>query len=419
MKRQRQNDFEALAVRVLVDMCRPTLLGDGAFSAEFHLLRNVLRSLRSRVARSVSLHHKSCHGLWGPNSVMKRELLEQLYIALRKDLVHKAVVLCLNGETCSCDASAFTQVVAQLEASQALFYNALINKFLEQAKTNHFSLGALQILQDTLTTLLGSGLGVVLCIHSIEHFALAADRISYIFSGLMHECQSSSSGISIVVTSQSQDMVLEKRLSSRLCCEMWPLPQHRINISSLFHEWEAQVEDAIIEKGLQTSFQKWRKAYQAKLQNVEVQRALDETLARTDSISTSVLSTLLPFARADHDSFTMLSLKRVEEGFFHREHVLVLFHLLTLIRSGRATRKDVFQKIHVNARLVTLDVELATRLLLRWGVLLETTGGVLRFCSPESRVTCFLCEVLKSPQCRTRIGFDDHESAAFLKELQA
>jgi hypothetical protein len=97
--------------------------------------------------------------------------------------------------------------------------SALSSKLFERVGTT-----ALDALQRALVEVNEAGLSLLVLVTDIARFASRCDRVAYLLSGIMHECAERGGGVSLVCASESSDFALEKRLSSRLCCEVWLCP---------------------------------------------------------------------------------------------------------------------------------------------------------------------------------------------------
>lgn len=96
---------------------------------------------------------------------------------------------------------------------------------LSLLKAPQTALSTLSSLQDALILLNKEGVSLVVCIHNATRFSVWCDRLMYILSGLMHDVDERTGGMSLIMTTTGPDMrQTEKRLSSRLTCEMCFVP---------------------------------------------------------------------------------------------------------------------------------------------------------------------------------------------------
>lgn len=110
--------------------------------------------------------------------------------------------------------------------------------------------GTLSALQDCLLSLNKLGVGIVACVNDVARFGVWCDRMMYLISGLMHGTGEDGvgAGMALILTSPTADLRhTEKRLSSRLTCEMWHVAAPASSIADIMSHVMAAVETLLID----------------------------------------------------------------------------------------------------------------------------------------------------------------------------
>ena len=240
----------------------------------------VFRRLRLSIVTAAKLGHRSCHAVWGSSGSGKTQLLRLVADSLRK--VPGMLVVPLDGGTLQGDDEAVRRFVSEL---RSFFQSSSASAFLAKHRSTipqqlaelcdpphedgHSDLDgdedggggsialpkrpplphqALAVLQATLVAMNKGGVSMTILIDRATRFATWCDRLMYVLSGLMHEVDQRVGGMSLLLSSMCADMRgIEKRLSSRLTCEMWFLPRLQPSVVQLVDEAAKSSERLLLE----------------------------------------------------------------------------------------------------------------------------------------------------------------------------
>jgi Cdc6-like AAA superfamily ATPase len=255
----------------------------------FHLdvkHRDLLTQLCANIGGASTLGHRTCHCLWGPPGSGKRRMLQAIASHFSSDARSRReyAVITLETDVLKSDDDALAAIfetlrlyfvrlqrvpanIASAQSNTAFTVHGVLKaltKLFETVLPDVIRLGeadaemcgltfgelrwhvsaavstklftavgttALDALQRALIDVNQSGLSLVVIVPDIAKFATRCDRVAYLLSGIMHECQSRAGGVSLICGSDSSDFALEKRLSSRLCCDLWMCPPIRVSFA--------------------------------------------------------------------------------------------------------------------------------------------------------------------------------------------
>jgi hypothetical protein len=246
-------DRRAIALQMsssLGDSVRDAQPAEAFHGSEAHC--RVFKRLRISITSAARLGHRSCHAVWGCAGSGKSKMLSMLADTVRR--VPGMFVVMLDGGVLQGDDDGLRVFVRELktflQSSAAAAFVANHRGSIpaqladlcdpedspsdpetdgvghvQMPRSHSLPHQALAVLQATLVAMNRGGVSMAVLVDRASRFATWCDRLMYILSGLMHEVDERVGGMSLVLTSLCADMRgIEKRLSSRLTCEMCFLP---------------------------------------------------------------------------------------------------------------------------------------------------------------------------------------------------